>query len=95
MTASLTMPALVTMMSIAVPDDTGTICTWRMRNEPMCGATTTEVYLVASESTRAARRMTVSTCRERVCMCWAIFWRSSPVSWPALSSLSTYSRYAL
>ena len=56
------------------------ICTWRMRREPMCGATTTEVYFVASESTRAARRITVSTCRERVCMCWAIFWRSSPES---------------
>lgn len=67
-TASLTMPRLVTMIISAVHSATGTSWMWRMRSEPSLGATITEVYWVASANTVAALRITPSTWALRACM---------------------------
>ena len=77
MMASFTMPALVTITISAVRSATGTSCTWRMRSVPSFGATITEVYFVASDSTPAALRITLSICLDLATRCSCMRSRSS------------------
>ena len=63
-----------------------------MRSVPSFGATITEVYFVASESTLAALRITPSTCFDRAIRCSCIRSRSSLVSLLVFIRWSTYNR---
>ena len=71
---------MVTITIRAVRSATGTSCTCLMRSVPSFGATITEVYFVASDSTLAAVRITPSTCLDLETRCSCICSRSSLVS---------------
>ena len=79
------MPALVTMIISAVFSATGTSWTCLMRSVPSFGATMTEVYFVASDSTSAAERITPSTRLDLSIRCSWMRSRSSEVSFTVLS----------